>query len=207
MAGGAAHQTPPFMGQGMAAGIRDAANLAWKLNESIQHNNLGLIESYHSERLSHVTEFVNGAVNFGKIIQNYCEDAEFQQQVNQLKNFITPTPQLGQGLYITGDKLSGQISPQFLLINDQLSDEIVGYQYALFIHQQFKHLIADLNLDHTENLVTLIGDSTQPKQWLEDNQAIAILVRPDRYVFGQANNRKTLEDLMKAANLYDLAII
>jgi len=55
--------------------------------------------------------------------------------------------------------------------------------------------------------VTLIGDSTQPKQWLEDNQAIAILVRPDRYVFGQANNRKTLEDLMKAANLYDLAII
>ncbi len=207
IAGDAAHQTPPFMGQGMAAGIRDAANLAWKLNESIQHNNLGLIKSYHSERLSHVTEFVKGAVNFGKIIQNYCEDAELQQQVNELKNFITPTPKLGQGFYTTGNELSGQISPQFLLVNDQLSDEIVGYRYALFIHPEFKHLIDDLHLDHTENLVTLIADSIPSKQWLEDNQAIAILVRPDRYIFGQANNRETLEELMKAVNLYDLAMI
>lgn len=204
IAGDAAHQTPPFMGQGMAAGIRDAANLAWKINEAIRHQNSALIESYYSERVSHVQEFIHGAISFGKIIQNYAKDAEYQRQVAQLKNFITPTPGLGEGFYDASDQINGHIAPQFILDGNVLSDEVVGYQYALFIQPEFKHLIAELNLDQIDRLKVIQADQVESLQWLTQNQSIAILVRPDRYIFAKATDRENLEQLLKAAYLHEI---
>ncbi|MGC7407345.1 FAD-dependent monooxygenase, partial [Pandoraea pneumonica] len=55
LAGDAAHQTPPFLGQGMCAGIRDAGNLAWKLVAILQHGaSDALLDTYQQERYSHV---------------------------------------------------------------------------------------------------------------------------------------------------------
>ena len=55
IAGDAAHLTPPFMGQGMCAGVRDASNLAWKLSSVIKDNSCSsLLESYQQERSPHI---------------------------------------------------------------------------------------------------------------------------------------------------------
>ena len=48
LAGDAAHQMPPFMGQGMCAGIRDAGNLAWKL--AAARHGLDVLDTYERER-------------------------------------------------------------------------------------------------------------------------------------------------------------
>ena len=67
IAGDAAHQTPPFMGQGMCAGMRDAANLGWKLAWVLQRNAAeSLLDTYQSERRParqgvHRTHHTNGA--------------------------------------------------------------------------------------------------------------------------------------------------
>ena len=67
--GDACHQTPPFLGQGMCAGIRDAANLAWKLAMVLQEGAPdALLDSYEQERKPHVRTLVATAKEFGQII-------------------------------------------------------------------------------------------------------------------------------------------
>ena len=69
IAGDAAHQSPPFMGQGMCAGIRDAANLAWKLAHCIRHgHDDAILDSYQSERHPHVRAFIKGAIDLGRLV-------------------------------------------------------------------------------------------------------------------------------------------
>ena len=70
LAGDAAHQTPPFLGQGMCAAIRDASNLAWKLDAVLRGRAQDtLLDSYASERAPHVHAFIDLAVKLGDIIQ------------------------------------------------------------------------------------------------------------------------------------------
>ena len=68
--GDAAHQTPPFLGQGLCAGVRDAYNLCWKLAGVIQGNHpASILETYTSERRPHVNQVITTAVAHGAIIQ------------------------------------------------------------------------------------------------------------------------------------------
>jgi 3-(3-hydroxy-phenyl)propionate hydroxylase len=67
--GDAAHQMPPFLGQGLGAGVRDAYNLAWKLDAVMKgqaHDSL--LDTYGEERKRHVRTVVAHAKNFGLII-------------------------------------------------------------------------------------------------------------------------------------------
>jgi len=69
LAGDAAHQMPPFLGQGMCSGIRDAANLAWKLARvATGRSDDGLLDTYQAEREPHVRSIVEAAVGFGRLI-------------------------------------------------------------------------------------------------------------------------------------------
>ena len=70
LAGDACHQTPPFLGQGMCAGIWDGANLAWKLAAIVRGDAyLSLLDTYESERRPHVDAFIELAVELGATIQ------------------------------------------------------------------------------------------------------------------------------------------
>ncbi|HEU5272870.1 MAG TPA: bifunctional 3-(3-hydroxy-phenyl)propionate/3-hydroxycinnamic acid hydroxylase [Xanthobacteraceae bacterium] len=69
LAGDACHQTPPFMGQGLCAGIRDAANLAWKLALVLRAGARdALLGTYERERKPHVTALVEAAKTAGEVI-------------------------------------------------------------------------------------------------------------------------------------------
>ena len=69
LAGDAVHQTPPFLGQGLCSGIRDAANLAWKLVHIKRCGfNAALLDSYRDERRPHVVAVVAAAKEFGEIV-------------------------------------------------------------------------------------------------------------------------------------------
>ena len=68
--GDAAHQMPPFLGQGACAGMRDAVNLAWKLQMVIEGQApVSLLASYEVERRPHVRTILQGVITFGSVIQ------------------------------------------------------------------------------------------------------------------------------------------
>ena len=69
LAGDAAHQTPPFAGQGMCAGLRDAANLVWKLDYALGHPPAAaLLETYEIERIPQAAAVIEVATELGKVI-------------------------------------------------------------------------------------------------------------------------------------------
>ena len=69
LAGDAAHQTPPFAGQGMCAGLRDAANLAWKLDYALGHPGAtALLDTYDTERIPHAAAVIEVATELGQVI-------------------------------------------------------------------------------------------------------------------------------------------
>jgi 3-(3-hydroxy-phenyl)propionate hydroxylase len=70
LAGDAAHQTPPFLGQGLNAGFRDAVNLGWKI--PLVHAgrcDARLLETYAAERDAHARDLVDWAVAIGKLME------------------------------------------------------------------------------------------------------------------------------------------
>ena len=69
IAGDSAHQSPPFLGQGLCAGIRDASSLAWRLGLIIKGKaNSSILDTYMDERKKHVLEFIRLAVKCGELI-------------------------------------------------------------------------------------------------------------------------------------------
>ena len=69
LAGDAAHLTPPFAGQGLNSGLRDAHNLAWKLSEAVAKPvNDDFLESYETERRPHAWSMIQLAMRMGAIM-------------------------------------------------------------------------------------------------------------------------------------------
>ena len=68
LAGDAAHMTPQFMGQGMSSGVRDAHNLAWKLDAVLRGADPKLIDSYESERKPHAKEMIDISVQMKNFV-------------------------------------------------------------------------------------------------------------------------------------------
>ena len=135
IAGDAAHLTPPFMGQGMCAGIRDTYNLAWKL--AMICNGLAedhILDSYQSERHSHVKKYIETAVRLGGLINSLgTEDAlksAFTQPNGSVK-MESICPPLGNGLGQDSDPLRGVMFPQPCLTNGQLLDHKIGYHSCI----------------------------------------------------------------------------
>jgi len=194
IAGDAAHQTPPFMGQGMCAGIRDASNLAWKLADVISGAaDDALLDTYESERSPHVREFIETTVRLGGVIQTTDPEAARRRDEEMRATravFSTPSPSLGPGLH-AATAPAGHVGEQPLLADDLRLDDVVGYRHALVVEP-------DWNVGSVPDEVVVVrADSPAARAWLQRLEAGAVLLRPDRYVAATAAHPQDLPALWR----------
>lgn len=85
LAGDAAHQMPPFMGQGLCSGIRDAANVAWKLDAVLGgRSSDALLDTVQPEREPQVRFITETAIGMGRVVCTQDRDAAMARDTDML---------------------------------------------------------------------------------------------------------------------------
>ncbi|MGX1098674.1 bifunctional 3-(3-hydroxy-phenyl)propionate/3-hydroxycinnamic acid hydroxylase [Amorphus sp. MBR-141] len=199
IAGDAAHQMPPFLGQGMCSGLRDASNLAWKL-DMVANGQAedSLLATYQAERGPHVRGVVEVAIAFGRIV---CElDPEKVRERDRYMREGAPTrgmtftlPRLEDGLLVLDGGGSLFVQPS---IGGRWLDDIVGQRFLVVGRDRAR--LGDAAAWWARRLgafVTTLDelpDDGTIARWLDRKGAGVVVVRPDRYVLGEAS---TLDEI------------
>jgi 3-(3-hydroxy-phenyl)propionate hydroxylase len=199
LAGDAAHQTPPFAGQGMCSGIRDAVNIAWKLGHVLRGEaGETILDSYQTEREPHVRALTESAIAMGRIVCTADPEMAAQRDAMMLAQRAQgqqpvppPDPSPGPGVFLAGSVRAASIFPQGV-VDGQRLDEVLGAG-AWLIARRASDIagITAAQLSRVESLEgkTLAAFVPALSDWLAACGADAVLVRPDRYVFGTGDAR------------------
>ena len=143
---------PPFMGQGLCSGLRDAANLSWKLALVLSGRaDAAVLDSYETERRPHTTEMARTSVRLGHVFlarnraTAWLRDTVLRavQTIPRVRRFVErfefkPVPAYRRGLMAGGrrDGVVGTMFPQprVLLAGSSeplLLDEVLGDGFAV----------------------------------------------------------------------------
>ena len=194
LAGDAAHQMPPFAGQGMCSGLRDAANLAWKLKAVMKDEaEEALLDTYQVEREPHVRTYIELAIGMGRVVCTLDRDVAAQRDAGMLAQRAAgapvlppaaPAPLTGDGFLADApgagtlfpQAVSGPAEPRLRL------DDVLGAGPWLIARTAAPNLGTITAADLTDPKLQPFRPALET--WLDRHQAQAVLIRPDRYVFG-----------------------
>lgn len=199
LAGDAAHQQPPFTGQGMCQGVRDVANLCWKLALVLKgEGSDALLDTYGAERAPHVKRLTTTIKEIGAVI---CErdpvrarerDARLLAEAGGEVKTVPRQhliPPLKEGLLSArGHGANGTLFPQPRLVSGALMDDALPAGFRLVTRD------APLALTDTPVPVHVLSLRERPEAegvataWFHRHQCRYALVRPDHYVFGVAED-------------------
>ena len=206
LAGDAAHQAPPLFGQGLCAGIRDVANLVWKLDlvrRGIADDSL--LDTYESERKPHATGWVETAANQAVIIQTTDPEVAHGRdeyiKANPGASAVPPPPALGPGLHEgNGDTRAGHLGPQPILADGTRLDDMVGAHFLVAANRSLYDALPNatkMALDEDDDTVTLL-DPAKVGELLNVIGAASVVLRPDHYILGTAETAFDLDRLIAA---------
>ncbi len=221
LVGDAAHLTPPFLGQGLCSGLRDAANLAWKLDLVLRGlADERLLDSIDPERQPQNEAVIALAVDLGKVLCQLDPQAAAERDAALRHVEPPPPPELAP---LTGgaihspvggdaDPLAGQLSVQGVVSRagrEGRFDDVVGPGFQLVVaggdpleqlsreHRALidtlEMTIASLDAEAPHGVRDVDGRLTA---WLSEHGSYAVLVRPDFYVFGSTPSPEQLPALL-----------
>ena len=195
IAGDAAHLMPPFMGQGMCAGIRDASNLAWKIANCIRNKfDETLLNTYQSERSLNVKEYIETTMRMGEFV-NAVESIQITDNIKSdnkgIKSMQSIKPKLGKGLGNLKDRNRGKTFPQFKLKNNKTLDDYFSKKGMIILSSDIKPKTSkNGSIFKAKNL-------SEVSRYLKNINSKAILVRPDRFILASARSNQDVGVLFK----------
>jgi 3-(3-hydroxy-phenyl)propionate hydroxylase len=222
--GDAAHLMPPFAGQGLAAGFRDCQNLIWKLHLVLTGRaGAALLDTYESERIPHVEEFIAFSMSLGRIIcitdgeeARQRDDRMMLARARHADPDPPPAPRLGPGLH-TG-RNGGLLSWQGLIRTPDEEgvrrfDDVFGAGDLILgevalpeaITPRAASALADLGIavtsfatgdEHSDGVRRFTDVNGTYRAWFDRLGAAAVLVRADFSVFGTADGVDEIERLV-----------
>jgi 2-polyprenyl-6-methoxyphenol hydroxylase-like FAD-dependent oxidoreductase len=208
LAGDAAHQMPPFAGQGMCSGIRDAANLAWKLDLVLAGKAAdALLDTYESERIPQVRRVIGFSIELGKVICVAEANAAAARDAAMIAAARTkgltpplPAPAIGPGALVDDDPLAGRLFLQGQVRRGATTgrfDDVVGCGFALLSPAGNPVSLLAPDLAVFLESIGGIGAHVAPgglvddvdgsyARWFAKHRVGVVLQRPDFHVFGTA---------------------
>jgi 3-(3-hydroxy-phenyl)propionate hydroxylase len=211
LAGDAAHQTPPFYGQGMCHGLRDVRNLLWKIAAVLEGRvGMEVLDTYQEEREPHVRLVIEAAVANGRYIGTLDPELAAQRdrdlrarmgEGKDVRSFRAVIPGLTAGLL---DEPNGSEAVGLLFVQPPVDgvrlDEMLGDDWALVttVDADVDHPLAGRPVRVVVADDGLVDDGTL-REWFATFGCVAALIRPDRYVFGTAATAGEIPGLLARA--------
>jgi flavoprotein hydroxylase len=217
LAGDAAHQMPPFAGQGMCSGLRDAANLTWKLDLVLRGLSPdALLDAYEVEREANVRAVIRFSMDLGKVICVSDPDEAAERDALMLAGShgsatpVPPLPGIDRGVVLAGDPLAGMLFTQGRVTGadgaPRLLDDVVGAGWHLVVATAEAR--AAVPADGESWLAERGGRVVAPDElgdvdgtyadWFAAHGVVAVLQRPDLHVFGTATTPADVAPLLDA---------
>ena len=207
LAGDAAHTQPPYLGQGACSGMRDAMNLAWKLDLVLsERSSADVIETYEPERRPQLTAMTQISMALGGIANLHDPDAAAARDMAFQAGHAPPPPAIpgvlagvvrhgGDGLPLG---VAGTLTPQGrvkLAGRRGRFDELVGGGFWLLARTDPSDVLDSERLGFLEQLgCTVLGldgfDDLDGRYraYLDELGVDAVLTGPDFYAFGTAES-------------------
>ena len=207
LAGDAAHQMPPFLGQGMCSGIRDAQNIAFKLDAVLRGADDALLDTYQSEREPHVRAIIAKGIELGRVqtMRDPVAAAERDARLIALREADGRPekmrfPGLGPGLRDDSPQ-AGHLMPQGRVEShgaEGLFDEILGRGFVLLVDGRAGASLDASTTEAAARLGVAVHHLTDRRlttegvtdvggvygRWFDGTGRAAVLWRPDFYILG-----------------------
>lgn len=195
--GDAAHVTPPFVGQGLGAGLRDADDATWKLAAVLRGDPAGedvLLDSYQREREPDVAAAITGAVRVGRAMAHPRAAAALRlpavrRVAERAMEVRRPPGPLVDAPRHRRDPV-GTTCPQLTVGGHLLDDLLDGGWLVLTAGPVPPALVERADrADRAARAVVLGPDDGGARRWLAGRGTAAVLLRPDAVVAASAPAR------------------